>query len=283
MGLITPSLVTSVNGQRGAVNLTPENILAAPESPLAGVIISRSGLSTLVKPWYGVYLPTGIDAFGQSIYSKGSYNLFWDEDELHAPTPAWVVINTEDDTPIAYSEDLIADPWIMIGGGVGQPLIQSTGSFGTYIYSNDPRLGAPSQLTLSHSTSSLALGGQTYYFGFPVDLTPNLAATNRVFQIPFEASVVGAYIGAFTGATAPAGQINPAIISLHDFTGSIDYLLTNTLFYGTIANRMVSVIADDVVIPVSPLKEYAIKIASPTFTTSPSIRHYVCLYIERKN
>ena len=283
MGLITPSLVTSVNGQRGEVNLTPENILAAPESPIAAVLISRSGLAAVQKPWYGKYVPSGIDAGGRTIYSKGTYVIVWDDALLYAPEDAYVIVNTDNDTSVAWSEVLIQNPWTNIGAGVGQPLLQSDPSFGTYIYSNEPRLGAPSQLTLSHSTSSLALGGQTYHFGFPFDLTPNLSANNRVFQFPFEASVVAAYIGAFTGATAPAGQINPSVISLRNVTNSTDFLLTNALYYGTLSNRMVSVIEDNLTIPVSPSKEYAIKIDAPTFTASPSIRHYVCLYIERKN
>ena len=146
-----------------------------------------------------------------------------------------------------------------------------------------PSLDSPSQLTLSHSNASLALGGQTYYFGFPYDLTPNLSATNRVFQIPFDATIDSAYIGAFTGATVPAGQVEPAVIWLHDFTGTTDSLLTNQLYYGTTANRIVGLNIINLNLPVSSTKEYAIKIEAPTFTTSPSVRHYVCLYFRKRN
>lgn len=262
---------------------TPELVHAAPESPLDGINIQRSGLATIVKPWYGNYVQSGVDALGNAIYEKGTYQIEYDDNAIYAPVESWVLRSPSAGTVIAYSVNLIANPWTMIGAGIGQPLLRSTATFGTYVYDNDPRLGGASQLTLNHTTTSLALGGQTYFFGFPYDLTANISATNRVFQFPYEATIVAAYVGAFTGATAPAGQVTGAQILLHNFTDTQDSSIFGALTYGTLTNRMVGVVVDDLNINVFPEKEYTIKVIAPTFTTSPSIRHYVCLYFNRRN
>lgn len=264
---------------------SPELVLAAPQSPLSGVNISRSTLALVVRPWYGKYLPTGFDGGGNPIYEKGTYIIEYDTSLLVAPTPAWVLRDTSSAAVIGYSAQLFADPWIMVLPGA--PLMQSDPILGTYIYDNDPRLGGPSTMTLASATTTLANGGQTYYFGLPYDLTLNLNATNRVFQFPIQGTIIAAYLGAFTGATGPVGQVVGAAIDLHNFTDNTNTNIFPSIEYNTVTNRMANYVEDYINsgngIDVFPEKEYSIRVVSPTFTTGPSIRHYLTLYFTRRN
>ena len=264
---------------------SPDLVLAAPQSPLSGVYISRSTLALVQRPWYGNYVPSQFDGNGNPIYEKGTYIIEYDANLLYAPIPAWVLREPSTAVVVGYSTQLFADPWTMVL--VGAPLMQSDPVLGTYVYDNDPRLGGPSTMTLASATTTLANGGQTYYFGLPYDLTMNLNATNRVFQFPIQGTIIAAYLGAFTGSTSPVGQVVGASIDLHNFTDNTNDNIFPSVTYNTVVNRMANYVEDYINtgagIDVFPEKEYAIRVVSPTFTTGPSIRHYMTLYFTRRN
>lgn len=166
-------------------------------------------------------------------------------------------------------------------------LITSPADGDALIYNNANlwvnRKASPSSLTLAASTITVAAGGQTYFFGIPYDLTLNLSATNRIFQIPFNARIVAANLTAFTGATSPVGQSGGATVDLHNFTDNTNTAMFTGVVFGVTSNRSVSYNVTGLSIDVVPSKEYAIRVVTPTFTTAPALRFYVTLYYTRSS
>jgi hypothetical protein len=166
-------------------------------------------------------------------------------------------------------------------------LITSPADGDALIYNNANlwvnRKASPSSLTLAAATTTVAAGGQTYFFGIPYDLTLNLSATNRIFQIPFNARIVAANLTAFTGAASPAGQSGGATIDLHNFTDTTNTAMFTGVVFGITSNRSVSYSVTGLSIDVVPSKEYAIRVVSPTFTAAPALRFYVTLYYTRSS
>ena len=262
-----------------------QTIGAAPESPISAITISRSSMATILRPWYGNYVQYGFDGAGRPMYQKGIYVIEYDETGLYVPAGNWVIRAPSTGVVVAYSNPLIQDPWTNVLPSI--PLMRSDPAFGTYVYDNDPGLGGPTSLTFCHATTTVAAGSQIYFFSYPYDLTMNLAATNRVFQFPYFGTIVGAYLGAFTGATAPAGQATGASIELHNFTQNTNVNIFQNVIYGTLVNRMQNYVSDflnsGAGIPINPNDEFSIRVVSPTFTTAPALRHYLNLFIRRDN
>lgn len=270
-------------GELANVDATPELVGAAPSAPIAGMFISRAAPQLLYKPWYGAYVT--IENFaGEPRYTKGDYEVFFDEAGNYGVPDVWVLLDNQTDTAIARrAGSEFGTGWTML---TGQPAMQTEPQASTYAYNNDPRLGGPSSITLCHTTTTLANGGQTYYFGYPYDLTAVITQENRTFQFPFDGRLDFVYLGAFTGSTAPVGQ-NPsgANLYLRNVTDGTEVLLLTGIMYGTLTNRMVNFQEAfyNSQIRVNNEDEYVMKIVSPTFTTGPSIRHYCNLYFTRIN
>lgn len=262
----------------------PALVHAAPEAPIAAININRSGPAAVIRPWYGNYIQNGFDGNGNAIYQKGIYLIEYDNTGVYVPAGNWVIRDISG-VVVSYSDELINDPWTNVLPSI--PLMKSSPALGTYVYDNDPGLGGPTSLTFCHATTTVAAGGQTYFFSYPYDLTMNLAATNRVFQFPYYGTIIGAYLGAFTGATAPVGQATGASIDLHNFTQGTSINILPGIVYGTLVNRMQNYVSDylnsGAGIPINPVDEFSIRVVSPTFTTPPALRHYLNLFIRRDN
>ena len=179
-----------------------------------------------------------------------------------------------------------------IGSTSGLPIKTGTsgvleaGSFGTtagtFCEGNDSRLQELITLTFSHTNHNPAAGGQTYYMGLPVDLSPNLTSTTRVFRFPFPCIVVGGTLTVNVGSTLAIGASGSSVINLWNVTQGTGSLLVGSIDYSSQVSNYsfgsLSILVDAAAV----LNDFAIQIISPTFSTAPTVvRRHVVLVIQK--
>lgn len=136
-------------------------------------------------------------------------------------------------------------------------------------------------IQLFHSSqSSIPATGQTYYFGYPYDLAPVLAAsiTSRQFKFPYAATIRQASllvtVTGTLGTDEGSGSINLFNVSTNSVVGA--------LFTGQFHNTAVVALNAAVNLAVNDADHYSIQVVMPTFTTVPSaIRRLLGLYFTR--
>lgn len=124
-----------------------------------------------------------------------------------------------------------------------------------------------------------AIGGQTYYFGYPDDLAAVISATERGFRFPYAGTIVGANLTISVTGTLGAGAITQGVVGLFNKTTSVFSPFNfGQLNYGS---AMTSYRSSGLSIAVNTTSEYTFYVITPNFTggTAPTAtRHYANLF-----
>jgi len=133
-------------------------------------------------------------------------------------------------------------------------------------------------IQFTHGLFTPSAGGATNYFAFPTDLTPNASPAARFFKFPFPVRIIGASVAA-NNAAAAVGQNANAVLNLWNVATSTASTLINNVQYSTSTNsEFVYNSAVPLSIDCNSSDEFSIQLLTPSFTTSPSLRHNIQLY-----
>lgn len=180
-----------------------------------------------------------------------------------------------------YELDELHD--VLISGAVtGQILRLDSDGLWKNVTPTANLVNAPASIAGHHATVlTPALGGQTYYFGYPHDLGAVISATDRGFKFPY-AGVVVAAIGTIsvggTLAVTPSGTAEFAIFNKATSASSQLISIPNTSWGAALS----TVRASGLAISVNTTHEYALRLTTPSFSTAPtSCRHYLNIFFQR--
>jgi hypothetical protein len=125
-----------------------------------------------------------------------------------------------------------------------------------------------------------ALGGQTYYFGYPHDAVAAVSATERGFRFPYAGTIVAANATISVGGTVGAGHATTATIGIYNKTTAT---FTSFGFTGlNYASAQSSYQNSGLSIAVNTTNEYAFYVIVPSHTTAPTaVRHYANIFWTR--
>ena len=129
-----------------------------------------------------------------------------------------------------------------------------------------------------HATAlSPAIGGQTYYFGFPHDLAAVTTSTDRGFKFPYPGRIIAATATISITGTLGVGQSGSPSMGIQNKTsGAFSFFALPSLSW---SNSLSTFARTNLSIQVNTKDSYVFWVETPTFSTAPtSIRHYVTLF-----
>ena len=129
-----------------------------------------------------------------------------------------------------------------------------------------------------HSTAlSPAIGGQTYYFGFPHDLAAVTTSTDRGFKFPYPGRIIAATATISITGTLGVGQSGSPSMGIQNKTsGAFSFFALPNLSW---SNSLNTFARTNISIQVNTTDSYVFWVETPTFSTAPtSVRHYVTLF-----
>ncbi len=180
-----------------------------------------------------------------------------------------------------YELDELHD--VLITGAVaGQILRLDTDGLWKNVTPVADLVNAPATIGGHHATTlTPALGGQTYYFGYPHDVGAVTSATDRGFKFPYAGVVVAAAGTISVGGTlavTPSGTAEFALFNKTTSTSTQLISVANTSWGASLT----TVRASGLAISVNTTDEYAMRLTTPSFSTAPtSCRHYLNIFFQR--
>ena len=180
-----------------------------------------------------------------------------------------------------YELDELHDVQI-IGAVAGQMLRLDTDNLWKNVTPVANLVNAPATIGGHHATVlTPALGGQTYYFGYPHDVGAVTSATDRGFKFPYAGVVVAAAGTISVGGTlavTPSGTAEFALFNKTTSTSTQLISVANTSWGASLT----TVRASGLAISVNTTDEYALRFTTPSFSTAPtSCRHYLNIFFQR--
>jgi hypothetical protein len=178
-----------------------------------------------------------------------------------------------------YELDELHD--VLITGAVLGQILRYDGSLWRNVTPTASNVNAPATIGGHHATGlNPALGGQTYYFGYPHDAVAAVSATERGFRFPYAGTIVAANATISVGGTVGAGHATTATIGIYNKTTAT---FTSFGFTGlNYASAQSSYQNSGLSIAVNTTNEYAFYVIVPSHTTAPTaVRHYANIFWTR--
>ncbi len=175
-----------------------------------------------------------------------------------------------------YELDELHD--VLISGAVSGQILRYDGSLWRNVTPTASNVNAPATIGGHHATGlSPALGGQTYYFGYPHDAVAAISPTERGFRFPYAGTIVAANATISVGGTVGAGHATTATIGIYNKTTAV---FSSFGFTGlNYASAQSSYQNSGLSIAVNTTDEYAFYVIVPSHTTAPTaVRHYANLF-----
>ena len=131
-----------------------------------------------------------------------------------------------------------------------------------------------------HATAlSPAIGGQTYYFGFPHDLAAVVTATDRGFKFPYPGKIIAATATISITGTLGVGQGVFTSSSVGIENKNTGQVYSFALPFLSWSNSFNTFARTNLNIQVNATDPFVFRVEIPSFSTAPtSVRHYVTLF-----